>query len=339
MARSRGPGDLLERSGPPPSNDIVRRMRRGALLHLDGDTEEAARIYRSVLDDEPAHAVAHNNLGFLLAQGGDLEAAITHYQAALEADPGSSMAMTNLGNARISQGNPSGVQLLESATDAAPDNVVAWDSLGRARLLFGDLDGAEQALRRAVHLDSGNAMILVTLGAVLAARGRIPEAIAILEAAVDRDPAAPAAWHQLGMARFAHNDLGAASTAFATAVQLDPRRVDARRQLALTLAALGQTDRATAELRQVLDVADHPDIVVDLAILELAGGEFDRARARLAEISDENNERARFHLALAELACGNSDAAAQHLTALAVLDSPLGVKARDYLSTMSTESG
>lgn len=336
MTRSHGPADLLELEDHASNGDETsRRLRRGTLLHLDGDVDEAARLYRSVLADDPGHAVAHNNLGFLLAQTGDLDEAITHYEAALDANPGSSMALTNLGNARLSRGDPDGVELLESAVDTAPDNAIAWDSLGRARLLFEDAEGAEQALRTAAQLAPDNVTTLVTLGAVTATRGRLTEAVGILEAAVEEDPGAAAAWHQLGMVRFARRDLGAAREAFATAGRLDPRRVDSRRQLALTLAALGEIERAMVELRQLLDTLDRPDVSVDLAVLELASGDARRARTRLTKAAQHaDDDRTRFHLALAHLACDETADGVAILAELADSASDYAAKAGEYLDAM-----
>lgn len=336
MTRSHGPGDLLELEDHAADGDETsRRLRRGTLLHLDGDVDEAARLYRLVLADDPGHAVAHNNLGFLLAQTGEMDEAIPHYEAALEANPRSSMALTNLGNARISRGDPGGVELLESAVEAAPENAIAWDSLGRARLLFEDAEGAEEALRTSARLAPDNVSTLVTLAAVIAVRGRLAEAIDILEAAVQEDPGAPEAWHQLGMVRFARRDLGAAREAFATAGRLDPRRIDSRRQLALTLTALGETERAMVELRQMLDVVDRADVSVDLAVLELASGDARRARNRLMEATQHaRDDRTRFHLALAHLACDETADAAAILSELADSASDYAAKAGEYLDAM-----
>ena len=337
MARSHGPGELLERARTTSTgvDDTVRRMRRAALLHLDGDVDEASRIYRAVLAEHPDHSVAHNNLGFLLAQAGQLEEAVVHYEAALEADPGSSMALTNLGNARISQGYQSGLQFLENAVEAAPENPVAWESLGRARLLFEDLAGAEEALRSALDIPDAGEASLVTLGAVVAAQGRLGEAIAILEAAVRRNPRAAGAWEQLGMVRLARKDLGAAEEALRTAVRLDPQRFEARRQLATSLLALGETERAANELRQILDATDSPDVVVDLAIVELASGNTESARTRLLDASQRaDDDRVLFHLGPAELAGGNAEEASRLFRQLIGTESRFATKAQEYLEAI-----
>ena len=52
----------------------------------------------------------------------------------------------------------------------------------------------------------------------------------------------------LGMARAGRGDLTGARKAFQDTLRLDPHRVFARRELALTLIKLGQADKARAEL-------------------------------------------------------------------------------------------
>ncbi len=61
-------------------------------------------------------------------------------------------------------------------------------------------------------------------------------------------PKAPEGWFLLGFARAAQNDFKAARKAYERAVKLKPEDIDTRRELALTLIRLGETDKAKAEL-------------------------------------------------------------------------------------------
>jgi Flp pilus assembly protein TadD len=61
-------------------------------------------------------------------------------------------------------------------------------------------------------------------------------------------PRAPEGWFMLGFARGADGDLKGARKAYERAARLKPEDIDTRRELAVTLAGLGETDKARAEL-------------------------------------------------------------------------------------------
>src|SRR3990167_304727 len=61
-------------------------------------------------------------------------------------------------------------------------------------------------------------------------------------------PKAPEGWFFLGFSRAGQGDFKGARKAYEKAAKLKPEDVDTRRELALTLVRLGETDKATAEL-------------------------------------------------------------------------------------------
>ncbi|MFZ5669459.1 MAG: tetratricopeptide repeat protein [Pseudomonadota bacterium] len=61
-------------------------------------------------------------------------------------------------------------------------------------------------------------------------------------------PRAPEAWFMLGYARAGGGDLKGARKAYEKAAKLKPDDIDTRRELGITLARLGETERARAEL-------------------------------------------------------------------------------------------
>ena len=61
-------------------------------------------------------------------------------------------------------------------------------------------------------------------------------------------PKAPEGWFMLGFSRASQGDLKGARKAYEKAARLKPDDIAARRELAITLAKLGETDKATAEL-------------------------------------------------------------------------------------------
>lgn len=61
-------------------------------------------------------------------------------------------------------------------------------------------------------------------------------------------PRAPEAWFMLGYARAGDGNLKGARKAYEKAAKLKPDDIDTRRELAITLARLGETEKATVEL-------------------------------------------------------------------------------------------
>ena len=52
-----------------------------------GELDEAAQAFESVLRIKPGSAEAHNNLGVTLKEKGHVKEAITHYRTALQINP------------------------------------------------------------------------------------------------------------------------------------------------------------------------------------------------------------------------------------------------------------
>jgi tetratricopeptide (TPR) repeat protein len=86
------------------------------------------------------------------------------------------------------------------------------------------------------------------LGNALKAAGRLEEAAASLGEAVRLTPSLAEAQHNLGVVRFALNDLAGAETAFRAVLGAKPDHPMAFRQLALVLIAAGRLDEASAFL-------------------------------------------------------------------------------------------
>ncbi|MGZ3326986.1 MAG: tetratricopeptide repeat protein, partial [Xanthobacteraceae bacterium] len=91
---------------------------------------------------------------------------------------------------------------------------------GQALLEAGRPTEAVAPLRHAVQLAPNPALIQIMLGQALVAtrdRGRLDEAVSILQAAVSREPESPEGYSQLAMAYGQKNDLARADLASAQA--------------------------------------------------------------------------------------------------------------------------
>ncbi len=85
-------------------------------------------------------------------------------------------------------------------------------------------------------------------GAAAFDAGRFKDAARYFEHVTEVEPKAAVGWYMLGMARAAAGDDRSAVRAYEKSVKLDPVRIDARRDYAVSLARLKQADKAGAQL-------------------------------------------------------------------------------------------
>ena len=66
---------------------IEQALQRGIAAHKEGKLQEAERLYRAILQSQPAHPDAHHNLGVIAVAADKAEAALPLFKTALEANP------------------------------------------------------------------------------------------------------------------------------------------------------------------------------------------------------------------------------------------------------------
>jgi predicted O-linked N-acetylglucosamine transferase (SPINDLY family) len=268
---------------------LTRTINRGVESLSSGRAAEAVKLYRQVLRSVPGHADALHLLAVALYQAGD----------------------------------PAGaVRVGAKSVERRPDWADGWSNQGRYLLATGAVEEAEQALRKAVHLDAGHRLAYFNLGAVLVKAGRREEAAAALREHVRISPDDAGGHHQLGnvlaelrrhaeaqscferVVRLqpgfaeAHNNLGNALQAqgryqdslehYRRALELRPEYADACSNRGAALQALGSLDEAEQWYRKALEL--EPGQVQargNLANLALARRQFDAAIAGYREVLAE----------------------------------------------------
>ena len=83
------------------------------------------------------------------------------------------------------------LRLITRAVDLEPTNSAYLDSLGWVHYRLGNLEIAEQWLRRALQLGEPDGTVLAHLGEILVARGAQDEARLVLRQALERLPESP----------------------------------------------------------------------------------------------------------------------------------------------------
>jgi tetratricopeptide (TPR) repeat protein len=186
-------------------------------------------------------------------------------------------ALLQTGNFRLAHDQ------LETIVAANPQFVEGLRLFAGTKQALGDIDVAEELLRRALALDPSWTPTLATLGELLISRGRGSEAEPLLQRAVAGAPPYPRA--ALLLARF-YNDLGHPARALAVAHPLCiSGKADAElaAQHIAALNALGRQDDAVVGYRAIVAAApDNLTAAHALAMALNAANQHDEA-ARVAQ--------------------------------------------------------
>lgn len=167
-------GNLLDAEATPLFSEVG--SRQGYNYYQQGRLEDAADVYRRVIDEVPFDLEAHTWLGRLLLEMGRPEQAISYWRTVVERNPGDQRAAYFLELARdqAEWGKDAviafreGVQFYEQglleraqerfarATSLNEDYAEAWAWLGRVAFDRGDFEDAATFYGRATRLSPSN---------------------------------------------------------------------------------------------------------------------------------------------------------------------------------------
>lgn len=263
-------------------------------LERKGDLEGATEHRRRVTRLRPRDGLAHCLLGSLLLRVGELEGAEASYRRAIQlaSDPwATANAHYGLGLVLQRQGKPREAIDEHRAALASPDfttPALAHLGIGKTLETQGYLDDAIIEYKEAVRLEPDRAAARNNLGAALKQRGRLPEAVEQLQAAIalDNDPVACAyAQHNLAGAYYLLGRLDEAVAVYRKALasaSFDMPQL-AHAGIAEALLAGGQVEQAIAEYREAVALAPGTlDLQLGLARAYAYADSWQEARAAMA---------------------------------------------------------
>ena len=134
-----------------------------------------------------------------------------------------------------------------------PDDFQALGQIGSSLSDLGRFEEAEPFLRRA-HQQLDDALTHYNLGAMLSATGRLDEAAAEYQHALERDPSDPDARSNLAAVLVKQGKLARAIEELARVLDIDPENANAHTNLGLVLAQQGQMERAVREFQTALGI-------------------------------------------------------------------------------------
>ena len=245
--------NLLLVGGPDLERDELLSTLRATVDRLDAPRRVRARAYVALAGREAAD--------------GDFEAARSLYLEALALDPDDYALLNNLAVVEDQLGlDRDAILHLEAALAARPDLLVAQNNVGIVHVHRGSMESAEAIFRYILEKDANFHRAHYNLGVVLAAEGRLPQALQSFQRAATLAPRDADIRYNLGLLR---RRLGASEDeerrAYEAALILDPGLAEAHLSLGCFLAD-PQTRR---DLRDEAAARRHLTRFLELA------GEFD----------------------------------------------------------------
>jgi TolB-like protein/Flp pilus assembly protein TadD len=157
--------------------------------------------------------------------------AVEVYRRAIALDPNYAAAYAGLAvaEARLADelGDPGGIERaehdVEKALMLAPNEANGYVARARLRSSFlWDWSGAQLDIEKALILDPRSSAAQFGSARLLAALGRLPEAIVAQKKATDLDPLAAGVWAYLGFLNMCNGDYAAAEAALGRAIEIEP---------------------------------------------------------------------------------------------------------------------
>jgi predicted O-linked N-acetylglucosamine transferase (SPINDLY family) len=241
----------------PDTNDRPTQMPPGNLLeqalahHQRGMFDEAERLYRAILGNEPDNAGALTLLGTLHAQRGNFQEAVRLIERSLTLRPEQPVALSTMGIAYR------GLKRLDEAV-AAFDKAIALnqgfaEAYNNKAVALHELKRYAEALaccERALALQPGNPSALNNRGNALQSLKRYDEAIASYGGAIALLPHYAEAFHNRGDALTALKRFDLALMDYDVAIALNPDYAEAFNSRGNALKNLGRVEEALASFER-----------------------------------------------------------------------------------------
>jgi predicted O-linked N-acetylglucosamine transferase (SPINDLY family) len=245
--------------------------------HQAGRLDEAERLYRQVLVEEPRSAGAMHYLGVIAHQAGRSDAAIELIRRSIAIQPDYAEAHNNLGNILKDCGKrDDAMASYGQAIASKPDYATAHYNVGLILKDQGRIDDAIAAFRRAIALHPGFAEAQNQLGAALNDKGQSDEAAAACLGAIAARPGYAEAHFNLGIALTRKGMRDQAIGAFRRAIALRPDDAQAHNKLGVALGRNGAIEQAIDELHRAIAIKpDFADAFYNLGVAQRRAGRLD----------------------------------------------------------------
>ena len=256
---------------------IEQALQQGVAAHKEGKLQDAERLYRAILQSQPAHPDANHNLGVLAVSANKADSALPLFKTALKANPKIEQFWLSYIDALIKELHfENAKQVLEQAKkqgvvgeklnvlEAQLASISKQETVGslspsQQQLINllkyyqnGRLDDAEKLAVSVTQEFPQHPSGWRVLGAVLEQTGRKSEALDANQILVALSPKDASAHSNLGVTLKELGRLEEAEESFTQAISLKPDFAEAHNNLGNLLKELGRFDEAEASYSQAI---------------------------------------------------------------------------------------
>lgn len=255
----------------------------GLIAHQTGDSDAAITMIRRAIRREPRNSTYLYNLGFIFENQGELDHAVASYREALALDSNLAAAHCKLGNVLLSQGQiAEAVVSLTRALNLKPDFFEAANCLGSALQRSGRTKQAEVCYRKAISLNPRYSPAYNNLGNVLLERGQFDEGMDSYRQALVYQPDFAEVHHNLGKFLGEQGDTAAAIEHCQKAIEIRPDYADAYMVLGNCYLQSGQLRAAACSFQRAISIVpDHFGAYNNMAAVLKEQGEVEAAAQAL----------------------------------------------------------
>lgn len=269
-----------------PPREIDALYENGIERMSSGDIGGAIVQFKNVLQEDPNHLPARIALGRANMRKGDAAAAEKELRIALGLGASRDQVFPILGNALLAQRKYS--DILDTIKSAMPNRAGVYEIAllrGRAHFELGQLDQAAEQYEQAAKSDARRADPQVGLALVALARGKVEQALALVNGALETAPKDIEALFRKGEILIQNGDDQGARAAFDAALALKPNAIRVRLARAALRLRHNEVKLALEDVEAVRKL--NPDDISSIFLLwqiHERSGASDAAREDLAEL-------------------------------------------------------
>jgi putative PEP-CTERM system TPR-repeat lipoprotein len=168
------------RAATQRSNTEDAALKLHQSLLAGGKAADAERFATEWAKTQPRDAVFRFYLGDMAMNRGELAAAEAHYRAVLQAQPEHALAMNNVAWLLMQQGKPGAMAMAQKANELAPNRPPLLDTLAAVMAADGQLTEAIDTQRKALVLSPQDPGLKINLARLFLKAGQKPQARAEL---------------------------------------------------------------------------------------------------------------------------------------------------------------
>ena len=217
--------------------------------------EVAQSFYNQILEFDPNHAQALNNLGIIFKVLKEYQKAKVCYERALKINPNYVDVLNNFGNLfRIMSESQKAKVCYEKAIKIDPKNQQTHNNLGNMFKELGNTQQAKSCYEKAIEIDPNHIQSLNNLGILLERLKEYQEAKACYEKSIEIDPNQVVILNSLGAAHQVLEENQNAKICYEKAIKIDPAYIQAIFNLGVLFTTLDQNEDAKACYEKIIKI-------------------------------------------------------------------------------------